>query len=210
MVQKSSETKIRKLPLPLEIKVGNDTVITDGLFSLTSKEASQIKITSVDEDGYVTCEIFPPQHQRPTSKSLTDIFSDALIGTESSKTCGRGENFGQYKYYRRPDGSFYAIVSGVRPRKLQLGKPTDRHSSISIVARTIKHSFNTNEFSKKQLLPLLSKKLGHGQMLKSVLDVMKIEGYLEKRETKTRGRLKELFRATEKLSQIVIAIPEQA
>jgi len=212
MVRNSSETKVRKLPLPLEIKVGDDTVVTDGLFSLTSKEASQIKIISIDEDGYVTCEIFPPLYQtRSKSPSLLELYgTDTLIGKESSKTRGRGKDFGQYKYYRRSDGSLYATVSGSRPHKFEIGKPTERNSPIWKVIQTIKHGFNTNEFSKKQLIPLLAKNLSYSQILKAILDVMKIEGYLQRREVKPeRGRFQELFKATPKLSEFIIASSEQ-
>jgi len=210
-MQKLGETKVRKLPLPLEIKVGDDTMVTDGLFNLTSKEASKIRIISVDQDGYVTCEITPSQQIRSAPRSLTEIFSaDTLIGTEMSKMRGRGKDFGQYKYFRRPNGSFYAEISGARTRRLQLGSLNDKRSPIARVARTIVPAFNSNEFSKKQLVPLLAKNLSYGQILKSILDILKIEGYLEKREIKPRGRLKELFKATNKLKIEMVAIPEQA
>jgi hypothetical protein len=210
MVQKSSETKIRKLPLPLNIKIGNDTIVTDGLFSLTSKEASEIRITSIDEDGYITCEIFPPL-KKSTINLKADVDTDMVIGAEISKSRGRAKDYGQYKYYQRPDGGFYAIVFGKRVRRLQLGKPLDRDSPISIVAKIIIQKFNTTEFSKKQLTQELPKNLRYGQILKAVLDVMKINGYLEKREAPKgkQGRLRELFKATEKLKQIIITSPEQ-
>jgi len=210
-MQKSLDIKIRKLPLPLEIKLGNDTIVTDGLFSLTSREASEIRIRSIDEDGYITCEIFPPLKERTISlRANVDI--DMAIGVETSKSRGRAKDYGQYKYYRRPDGSFYVIVFGKRVRKLQLGKPLDRDSPISKVAKIIIQKFNTTEFSKKQLTQELPKNLGYGQILKAVLDIMKIDGYLEKREALKgkRGRLRELFKATEKLKQMIITSPEQA
>lgn len=215
MVQKPSETKIRKLPLPLQIKLGNDTIVTDGLFSLTSKEASQIKIISIDEDNYVSCEIFPPQPMKLSSKSLTEIFGkdqDTPIGTELSKSRGRAKEFGQYKYFKKPDGNLYVVISGARPHTHQLGNIIDKNSSISIVARCIKQNFNSNEFSKNELAGKLPKRISYGQILKSILDVMKLEGYLEKREMTPKGRLHEKFKATDKMYKILVATasPEQA
>lgn len=210
-MQKPSEPKIRKLPLPLEIRLGTDTVVSDGLFSLTSKEASQIRIMSVDQDGYASCEISPPvDTELKNMTKLLDECSDAfLIGTSSPKTLGRGKDFGQYRYYKLSDGSFVARISGKRNRKFQLGKMTDRGSPIWAIGRTILASFKSAEFSKKELTPLLSKKLQYGQILKATLDIMRLQGYLGHSENVQRGRIKETFKATDKLAQAVVPIPEQ-
>jgi hypothetical protein len=39
---------------------------------------------------------------------------------------------------------------------------------------------------------------------------MRIEGYLERKEKPQRGRIKETFKATDKLTQTVLPMPEQA
>lgn len=210
MSEKIAEKIVRKFPLPLRITVGDDTVVTDGFFTLTSKQASAINITSIGQDGYITCEIVPP-----TKKTIEKIVSpeeffaaDYLIGIETSRARGRGKDFGQYRYYKRPDGSLYAVVNGgKRSRKYQLGKPTERDSPISIVGRAIVYNFNTSEFSKKELTQMIPKHLSYGQKLKALLDIMTIEGYLEKRQTKPRGRFQELFKATDKLRKLLTLQP---
>jgi len=210
-VQKSNGVKIRKLPLPLEIRFGNGATITDGLFSLSSKEASRIRIIDIDNEKYATIEIYPPIKEKPQTRNLADIFeADTLIGTDLAKSKGLGKNVSQYKIYRRPDRSLYAVIEGGnRPRKLQLGNPLERNSPIAIIARAIKQNFNSNEFSKNQLIPLIPKSLTYGQTLKAAMDAMTAEGYTQKTQKTDRGRLKETFKATPKLTDILVT-PEQA
>ena len=204
MSKASKEPIIRKLPLPLQIKLGTDAIVTDGFFTLTSKEAVSINIMSIEQDGYATCEIIPPiEEKRISLKEFFDI--DSVIGAETSRTRGRGKDFGQYRYYKRPDGGLYAVVSGKRTRKYQLGKLEDQNSPISVVGKAIVRNFNTSEFSKKHLAPLIPKNLRYGQKLKAILDAMTLEGYLEKTEKRPRGRLRELFKATSTLQIAVFA-----
>jgi hypothetical protein len=206
MARVSRDVIVRKLPLPLQIKMGNGTVITDGFFYLTCKEAREVKIASVSEDGYATIEIFPSPKVNSGLDIAVAIEQDTFLGVAMSKSKGSGKDIGQYKYYRRLDGSLYAVTSGKRSRKLQLGKPTDRNGRIFAVARVIKDQFQNGEFSKKELIPFLSKRLSHGQMLKALLDIMHLEGYLVKKEVSTRGKLREIFVATDKLRSLVFPV----
>ncbi len=209
-MQKTLDTKIRKLPLPLEIKIGSDGSVSDGLFTLTSKEANRIRIISIDEDGYVSCEISPPTPWEMVSIPVPDLH--AFLGAELSKTRGRGKDFGKYEYYKKSNGNLYVVISGTRPHTLQLGSLSNRNSPISTIARSIKQTFGVNEFSKSDLTKILPKRISYGQMLKSILDVMRIEGYLERKEVRPKGRLHELFKATEKLDSVIVATasPEQS
>jgi hypothetical protein len=213
-MQKSIVPKVRKLPLPLEIRLSSEASITDGLFSLTSKDASSIRIIDIDvNDKYATIEIYPPNKEKAQDRRLTDIFvSDSLIGTELSKSRGLGKDLGQYKYYKRTDGSFYAVIEGTkgRTRKLQLGNPLERNSPINIIARAIKQNFNSSEFPKTKLMQVIPKQLSYGQILKAALDVMNLEGYVEKKQiAPTGGRLREIFKASERLAGLIVT-PEQA
>lgn len=209
MTQKTAEKIIRKLPLPLQITVGDATVISDGFFALTSKEASSVNIVSIGQDGYATCEIIPPTKKKVVSPE--EFFGgDTLIGVEPSRTRGRGKDFGQYKYYKRPDGSLYSVASGKRTRKYELGKLEDQNSPISIAAKAIVRSFKTTEFSKKDISPLIPKNLRYGQKLKSLLDAMTLEGYLEKKAIKPKGRFRELFKATSTLQTEVFALAHKS
>jgi hypothetical protein len=216
-MQKQSETKIRKLPLPLRFKLGVDGSVSDGLFTLTSKEASEIGIISIDGDGYVSLEIHPPAKENKSNiVKLKDLLYGVAtqIGLEASKSRGQSKEFGQYKYYRRPDGTLLAtVIGGARDRTFCIGNIKDRSSIIFQFAVTIVHSFGTKEFSKHDLTPLLPQTLRFGQTMKSVLDIMTIEKYLERREGKSDGkpgRIREWFKATDKLTQFIVANPEQA
>ena len=71
----------------------------------------------------------------------------------------------------------------------------DRSSAINIIARVIRQSFNSSEFAKTELIRFLPKKLSYGQTIKAVLDIMTLEGYVEKTQGKNRGRLREIFKA---------------
>lgn len=215
-MQKPSETKIRKLPLPLRFRLGANGLISDGLFTLTDKDASEVSIISVDNDGFASIQIHPPiREPKSEATRLSDVFGlGTQIGFEASKSRGQGKDFGQYRYYRRPDGTLFARVSGgARGRTFCLGNIRDRSSIIFQFAGTIIQHFGVNEFSKRSLTPLMTQTLRFGQTMKSALDIMTIEGYLERREGKSegkRGRIKEWFRATDKLTQTIVASPEQA
>lgn len=199
---KVKERVIRKLPLPLQVKLGDDTVVTDGFFFLTKREAEQINIIAIGQDGYATIEILPSSQNTTPDMSVL-IEHDTFLGTMASKSRGLGKDFGQYRYFKRVDGSLYALTSGKRSRKIELGNPTDMHSKIFPVALVIGNKFAMSEFTKKDLIPALPSHLGYGQILKAILDAMTIEGYVEKRERKIRGKLREMFKVTPKLRHLI-------
>jgi hypothetical protein len=199
---KAKERVTRKLPLPLQVKLGDDTVVTDGFFFLTKREAEQINIIAIGQDGYATIEILPSS-QNTAPDIAVSIGKDTFLGTMASKSRGLGKEFGQYKYFKRVDGSLYALTSGKRSRKIELGNPTDIHSKIFIIASAIGSKFGVSEFTKKDLIRVLPSHLSYGQILKAILDAMTIEGYVEKREKKIGGRLREMFKVTPKLRHLV-------
>jgi hypothetical protein len=216
LTERSSRLVVRKLALPLEIQMGDDTVVSDGFFSLTSRESSKLHVKSIDSDGYVTCEITPPSKLRvQTITEFVDREAE-LIGTELSKSRGSGEELGHYKYYKRPDGFYYAIVeSKNRERKIHLGKLANRKSSISIFARTVTRLLNGKEFTKKDIANHIKdgmpKRLTHGQILKSMLFILTREGYLQKREAHEHKRPREYYKTTAKMLNLMeIASLEQA
>ena len=59
------------------------------------------------------------------------------------------------------------------------------------------------EFEKKELSELLPEPLRSGQTLKSALDVLKIKGYLDMKETKYRGRPHERYIPTNKIHDVI-------
>lgn len=206
-MQKSNGIKVRKLPLPLEISFGNSATVTDGLFSLSSKEASAIRIVDIDDDKYATVEIYPPRKEIQTH--LPDTYPDTLLGTDLSKSKGKGKDYGQYRYFKRSNNSLYLVVEGgKRVRKLELGDPLDRNSPIASVARAVKQNFGMMEFSKQQLIQFIPKKLSYAQILKGTLDTMNFLGYLQKTQGTIRGRIKETYKATQRINEIIVT-PEQ-
>lgn len=212
-MQKNNVVKIRKLPLPLDIRLGNEPMITDGLFSLTGKDASSIKILSVDTEGYATCEIYPPKPQSKDERpNLRDFLGlGTIIGVSASKSRGQSKEYGKYTYYKTPDGTYAAETAGARKRTFNLGKITDMESTMGIYGRTIIRSFGKTEFPKKDLMQKLSRTLSYGQTVKSVLDIMTKEGYLERREATKEGkvgRLREWYKATDKLTKTIVVSPE--
>ena len=92
-LQKPSETKIRKLPLPLRFRLGANGLISDGLFTLTDKDASEVSIISVDNDGFASIQIHPPiREPKSEATRLSDVFGlGTKIGLETSKSRGQGK-----------------------------------------------------------------------------------------------------------------------
>jgi hypothetical protein len=204
------------MPLPIDVELGDGSSITDGWHTITSKEASHIKITSMDTDGFLTYEISPPRKIITTVKSLV-VFTEAqLVGTERTITTPNGKSVGEYRYFKRPDGSYYASITGEAsnaPHGIELGSFSERDSPISTIARTIAYKFDTRKFSRTDLRPLIPKHFGYSQKLKSILDVLHKEGFLTKEmDTHSRNKAKEIFAATEKLKKVAIPSPspEQA
>jgi hypothetical protein len=202
-----NETIIRKLALPLQIKIGEEPMISDGFFKLTSKDVSQVNVLTIDGDGYAKCEIIPLLKDKTPHVIHLPLNPDTFLGTTTSKTRGSGKDYGQYRFYKQCDGAFYTIASN--GRRIQLGKATDRNGPISITAKIIITHFSTREFTKEEAIRVLPKNLGHGQMLKALLDVMHLEGYLEKREPTVSGRIREFYKPTEKLKTLISVNPEQ-
>lgn len=201
MTEKKPKTIIRKLALPLEFTMGNDSVASDGFFRLNKAYVSKIIVKSIDSDGYAICELI--ESEKISLPQRIPILEATLIGGETSRSRGRGGEIGQYKYFERPDGYIYAEVAGKRNRRIHLGSIRDRTSKISIVIQTIAQNFHIGrEFDRKQLTKVLPKHLTYGQTLKSLLDVLKIKGYLDIRETKYKGRPYERYIPTEKIFKL--------
>lgn len=205
MVHQVNKSKVRKLALPLTFNLGHDGMASDGFFELDSTLVSKVVIKSIDGEGYATCELFQavPKEMVKTTNISKVIGTPTLIGKEFSKSLGSGKERGQYKYFELPDGFIYAEILGKRKRGVRLGSLNDPASKISMIKQTIAQHFPIGkEFDKKQLCKFLPKRLTAGQVLKSGLDVLKIKGYLDMRETKRRGRTHELYIPTSKAHEV--------
>jgi hypothetical protein len=196
------------MPLPIDIEVGEGTTISDGWLVLTNKDASRIRILSVDEDGFLKYEISPPKTVIKMLKDYVGI--DHFITAETTLKASDGRPLSQYKYFRRSDGSYYAHIEGegVRPHKIELGRLADRESPISVVSRVIAYKFDTKEFSRKELKSVLPKHLVYGQKIKSLLAILHYEGFLVKEiDQSSRNKAKELYTATDNLKKVIIPSP---
>jgi hypothetical protein len=208
-MQKHNEPMIRKMPLPIDIEVVDGTSVSDGIVTLTHKETSHIRLLSLDKDNYLVYEITPPK-KLSTKPSKIFFGEDQLIDTTTTVTSLTGKPTGQYKYYRRANGSYYALITGEKTgqHKIELGKFTERDSPISTIAKAIAYNFSSRKFSRKDLIPLIPTPLRFGQKLKSLLDTLHYEGYLTKEMAQTaKKKAKELYSATEKLKQVVPSSP---
>lgn len=204
MTEKKIGYVIRKLALPLEFKLGNNSIASDGFFTLSHKDTSKIIIKSQDSDGYLVCELFEPEQIEATPVSSMKV-EPTLIATKTGKHRGRGKEIGQYKYFEMSNGSFIAEILGKRKRRIHLGKMSDHSSPISKIACAIASHFqNEKEFDRKELIRFLEKKFTYGQVLKSVLDILTMKLYVEKRETQKLGRPYERYKATSKLYEYAI------
>lgn len=208
-MQKHNESIIRKMPLPVDIDVVEGTLFSDGVVTLTQKETSHIKILSVDSDNYIVYEITPPK--KVATRSLKEFFDeDHLIETVTTMKTASGEPLGQYKYYKRPNGSYYVLITGEKtsPHRIMLGKLSERDSPIASIAKVVAYSFGTKKFSRNDLKPLIRPSLRTGQKLKSLLDTLYYEGYLTRELVPSaRKKPKEIYSATDKLKQVAIPSP---
>jgi len=208
-MQKRNEPVVRKMPLPIDIEVVEGTSFSDGILTLTHKETSHIRILAIDADNYLVYEVTPPK--KLTTKQLKEYFGeDQLIETVTTVASLTGEPTGKYKYYRRPNGSYYALITGEKTgdHKIELGKLAERDSPIATIAKAIAYNLGSKKFSRKDLRSLIPIPLQHGQKLKSLLDTLHYEGYLTKEMEKTaKKKAKEIYSATEKLKQVIIPSP---
>jgi flagellar protein FlaI len=122
-----------------------------------------------------------------------------LVYTSVPKSKGTSKNI--YEYYKRDqDLSYVALVRGdSKARKISLGSLKNPNSTINQITRVIDQSFSSNEtFDRKKLVSLLPKRLTQGQKLKSTLEILTVEGFLNRTEKEEKGRLHIEFMKTKK------------
>jgi hypothetical protein len=203
--------RVHRLAIPLIIKRrGTSLHISDGVFGhdFEFKDFGQIKVIGIDQDGFVTFEISMPEQQtllEPQSRErLSTVGSFTLIGSSISKSAGSGISRGTYEYFKRSTDEFYYAdhsIAGKKDKRIYLGSLQDQSSHISQILKSCYRFDATTWFDRKQLCQSLSLALSHGQKLKSALDILVLEGYLEKRESQKKGKPYELYRITSKQLQ---------
>jgi hypothetical protein len=202
--------RIHRLAMPLIIqRRGTLLHVSDGEYGhdYEFKDFGQIKIVGIDPDGFITFEVSLPEQQTliesPLHGRFATVGSFTLIDTSSSKTSGAGGKRGTYEYYKRSTDEYYYAshkIGGVEDKKIHLGSLQDSASPIHQIAKACQHFDETTWFDRKGLAGFLAKALTHGQKLKSALDILVHEGYLERRELRSKkGKIHELYRKTPKL-----------
>jgi hypothetical protein len=201
--------KVHRLALPLIVKrTGTAILVSDGLFGheFEFKDFGQIRVLGIDKDGFVTFEISSPTQQTLLESSrhekLGDLGSFTLLGSSTSKTSGSGVSRGTYEYFKRStDEFFYAVhkMGGKEDKKIYLGSLQDPLSHLRQIAKACQRFDESIWFGRSQLAQPLQPSLKHGQKLKSALDILVLEGYLERTESHKKGKMHEEYRITSKL-----------
>ena len=203
-------SRVHRLALPLIIeRDGSMLHISDGMFGhdFDFKDFRRLKVVSVDPDGFITFEVSATQQKAlieppsPQYKKMSDV-GFVLIGSGTAKSSSGSLTRGTYQYYKRPaDEYFYAEQTlGTKTKRMHLGSLQDSISPIRQFISAIQRVAPTDWFDRKKLSTGLSHALSHGQKMKSMLDILVIEGYLERRESRRSGKVHEEYKALVKLS----------
>lgn len=75
-------------------------------------------------------------------------------------------------------------------------------SDIRQIVAATRHFGDSTWFDRKQIIPLLKPSQSHGQKLKSALDVLVLEGYLERTEMHRRGKIHEQYKTASKIHSL--------
>lgn len=205
--------RFHKLALPLIVeRSGSALIISDGMFEkqFEFKEFGKLRVTSIDSEGFVTFEISGVKQQTiiepasPRGTRNVDV-GFVLIGSGTAKSSSGTASRAKYDYYKRvADEYYYAVIKlGSKVKKIHLGSLQASSSHLRQIIRAIQTFSDGTFFDRKMLTGRLSyPALKHGQKLKSALDILVIEGYLEKRESQRRGKPYEQFKKTLKMLSI--------
>jgi hypothetical protein len=205
--------RYHKLALPLIVeRSGSSLTISDGMFEkhFDFKDFGKLRVTSIDSDGFVTFEISGGKQQtlvEPSASRGTKNIEVGFVflGSGTAKSSSGTASRATYEYYKRVADEYYyaAIKLGSKVKKIHLGSLQDASSHLRLIIRAIQTFGDEAIFDRKALMGRLSySALRHGQKLKSALDILVMEGYLEKRESQRRGKPYEQFKKTLKILSI--------
>lgn len=218
------ERKVFKLAFPLKFKRKDAELIIIDRFSesrsINFEELDQFEQKSIDSDRFVLFEVHYAKLSKPKKMFLPQqvkatINGFTLFHSSVPKSKGHGTTKSIYEYYKRTrDLSYYTLIKkeddhgNIKIKKLLLGSLLESDSRIHQIARVINQSFYRGiAFNRKSLEGFLSSNLSNRRVMKSVLDVLLAEGFLErsKNAIKTKkGRESETFVKTVKLEKFFI------
>jgi hypothetical protein len=205
--------RVHRLATPLVIKKSGTCLhVSDGMFGhdFEFKDFGQITVLGIDAEGFITFEVSTPKQQtliesgiRPERLAIAGSFT--LVGQGTAKTSSSsGAKRGTYDYFKRStDGYFYTVHKlGTKTKKIHLGSLQDPSSDIYQIAIAAQHFPDTHLFDRKEIVPLIKPSQSHGQKLKSALDILVLEGYLDRTESRKRGKVHEEYKTTSKLKML--------
>lgn len=206
-------SRVHRLALPLLIeRKGNILSVSDGIFGhdFEFRDFTRLKVLGVDQDaGFVTFEVSIGQQQTliettaPTHGRVTGV-GFVSFGSGTAKSSSGSTSRGMYEYFKRPSDEYYYTLYklGSKTKKIHLGSLQDPRSNILQIGHTIQAFDDATWFDRKHLVQKLTLSLAHGQKLKSVLDILVLEGYLDRRETRKRGKSYEEYKKTAKIQAL--------
>ena len=172
------------------------------------KDFGQIAVLGIDAEGFITFEVSTPKQQtliesgmRSERTATTGSFT--LVGQGTAKTTSSSKR-GSYDYFKRStDDYFYTVHKiGTKIKKIHLGSLQDPTSDIHQIAIVAQRFPDTHLFDRKEIIPLIRPSQSYGQKLKSVLDIFVLEGYLERTESRRKGKVHEQYKTTWKLKML--------
>jgi hypothetical protein len=204
-----------KLCLPLNCAIKNSEIVIKDKFETQNvipfSDGNSFSLGYMDNDGFVLFTVTYTENKIPKqtilSQSVAHINGYTLFHTTLSKSYGYGGQKSVFEYYKRDsDLSYYVLIKKEdKTRKILLGSLREPTSRIFQMAYIINEKFvaKGQKFDKGQLAKFLPKPLNGARIVKSTLDILTKEGYLNMNEEKSGKRLrtKELFMRTEKLEK---------
>lgn len=203
-----------KLAIPLEFEIVESHLVVKDRFkntnSISISPNVSFKISNPDADGYVLFDISIAELPKTklaeiSPQSEAHINGYTLFHSSVARSISYGDARSIYQYYKRDkDLAYYALIKkdGKPDKKILLGSMLDANSRIFQVTRIIEQKFPQNTtFDKRALKEHLPSPFTTRGIMKSVLDVLVKEGYLDSKDVRSKYRNSsiETFLTKEKL-----------
>jgi hypothetical protein len=177
-------------PLPLVIRSDSPILITDGKAQLRHKGDIIVRIANTQSVEFETQEPTEKRQEMPSNLVQATIFEPELplpdgyvkLMTAQTKTTSHGRSKSIYEYYKRErDMSFIAIVRrNEKIRQINLGSLFEPESIMTVA---LKEFSREKPFYRRDIKPdRMPHSLKQGQRIKSCLDILTHEGFLDRTE----------------------------
>lgn len=205
--------KLLKIGFPFRLDKTDLGIIITDCYQTSHKfndgEWTTIKEKSLDSDGFLLLEITSPELRKALPHEVqAGINGYTLFYSSIPKSKSHGVQKSIYEYFKRDiDSRYYVRITkqGTEPFKMHLGTLNDADGKFLPYIQKIEESFKLEEkFDREILDPKLPRPLRSRRIMKSVLDILTAEGFLQKTEAKLRGKVHEQFEKTDKLTKFLI------